>query len=61
MLDPTGAPIAIGGLWGLSFAGDNASSGQATTLYFTAGANHEADGIFGSLTATGSEQRGNTE
>ena len=61
MLDPTGAPIAIGGLWGLSFAGDNANSGQATTLYFTAGANDEADGIFGSLTATSSEQRGNSE
>ena len=61
MLDPTGAPIAIDGLWGLSFGGDNANSGQATVLYFTAGANDENDGIFGTLTATSSEQRGNAE
>ena len=61
MLDPTGAPIAIGGLWGLSFGGENANSGLATELFFTAGANDEADGIFGKLTATPSEGRGNTE
>jgi uncharacterized protein (TIGR03118 family) len=61
MLDPTGAPIAIGGLWGLNFAGGNVNSGSATELYFTAGANDEADGIFGKLTATGTEQRGNSE
>jgi uncharacterized protein (TIGR03118 family) len=61
MLDPTGAPIAIGGLWGLSFGGDNTTSGPANELFFTAGANDEADGIYGSITATGSEQRGNSE
>jgi uncharacterized protein (TIGR03118 family) len=61
ILDPTGAPIAIGGLWGLSFGGENANSGLATELFFTAGANDEADGIFGKLTATPSEGRGNTE
>jgi len=61
LLDPTGAPIAIGGLWGLSFGGDNTNSGLATELYFTAGANDENDGIYGKITATGSEQRGNSE
>jgi uncharacterized protein (TIGR03118 family) len=61
LLDPTGAPIVIGGLWGLSFGGGNTNSGLANELYFTAGANDEADGIFGKLSATGSEQRGNSE
>lgn len=68
LLDSTGAPLAIGGLWGLSFGGDttatataNANNGLATELFFTAGANDEADGIFGKITATGSEQRGNAE
>ena len=61
MLDPNGAAIAIDGLWGLSFGGDNPNSGMSTVLFFTAGPNDESDGIFGSLTATGSEQRGNSE
>jgi uncharacterized protein (TIGR03118 family) len=61
LLDSSGLPIAIGGLWGLSFGGDNTNSGQATELFFTAGANDEADGIFGSIIATSSEQRGNSE
>jgi uncharacterized protein (TIGR03118 family) len=60
-LDQTGAPIAIGGLWGLSFGGENANSGLATELFFTAGANDEADGIYGKITATSTEQRGNSE
>jgi uncharacterized protein (TIGR03118 family) len=60
-LDQNGAPIAIGGLWGLSFGGENANSGLATELFFTAGANDEADGIFGKITATSTEQRGNSE
>jgi len=61
LLDPTGSPIAIGGLWGLSFGGGNTNSGLANELYFTAGANDENDGIFGKLTATNTEQRGNSE
>jgi uncharacterized protein (TIGR03118 family) len=60
-LDPTGAPVAIDGLWGLTFGGGNANSGSATVLYYTAGPNDEANGVFGSITATNSEQRGNSE
>jgi uncharacterized protein (TIGR03118 family) len=59
--DPLGQPLSIDGLWGLSFAGDGTNSGLATELYFTAGANDENDGIFGKITATSSEQRGNAE
>jgi uncharacterized protein (TIGR03118 family) len=61
LLDQNGSPIAIGGLWGLSFGGENANSGPATELFFTAGANDENDGIFGTITATSTEQRGNSE
>src|SRR5262249_37765970 len=48
--DPAGTPIAIDGLWGLSF-GNNGTAGSSGTLFFTAGINDEADGLFGSLTA----------
>ncbi|HKV81798.1 MAG TPA: TIGR03118 family protein [Candidatus Sulfotelmatobacter sp.] len=61
LLDSTGAPLTIGGLWALSFGGDNLTSGLATALFFTAGANDEADGIYGMLTPTSTEQRGNSE
>ena len=61
LLDPTGNPLWIGGLWGLSFGGDNTTSGLANQLFFTAGANDEANGIYGMITATSSEQRGNSE
>jgi uncharacterized protein (TIGR03118 family) len=46
--DSGGAPIVIDGLWSVTFGGALASS--ADTLYFTAGPNGEADGIFGTLT-----------
>lgn len=46
---PNGRPIAIDGLWALSFGTFAASDGD--TLYFTAGPNDEADGLFGKLTA----------
>lgn len=48
--DPAGQPISIDRLWGLVF-GNGVSLGDAHTLYFTAGPNSEADGIFGKLTA----------
>ena len=45
---PGGGPIAIDGLWGLRFA--PATPGATpNTLFFTAGLNHEADGLFGTL------------
>ncbi len=52
MEDATGNPIMIPGLWALSFGGDNAKSGPANSLYFTAGVN----GLFGTLTADATDQ-----
>jgi uncharacterized protein (TIGR03118 family) len=46
---PRGGPITIDGLWGLRFAPQTAGAGP-NTLFFTAGLNHEADGLFGTLT-----------
>ncbi|MFY9747725.1 MAG: TIGR03118 family protein [Acidobacteriaceae bacterium] len=48
--DSTNTPIAIDGLWGLSF-GSGGTSGPANTLYFTAGPDGENHGLFGTLTA----------
>jgi uncharacterized protein (TIGR03118 family) len=45
-----GNPIHIDGLWALAF-GNDATAGPATTLFFTAGIDHETNGLFGSLTA----------
>lgn len=61
LLDAQGNPLMIDGLWALSFGGDAGHSGLATELFFTAGPNDESDGLFGKLTATPSEQRGNAE
>jgi uncharacterized protein (TIGR03118 family) len=46
-----GKPLAIDGLWGL-IPGNGGSGGAADTLYFSAGTNAEADGLFGALTYT---------
>src|SRR6478735_1119675 len=46
---PDGGPITIDGLWGLRFA-PTALNANPNALYFTAGLNHEADGLFGTLT-----------
>lgn len=46
--DANGNPIKIDGLWGLIF-GNGGAGGRADTLYFTAGINDEAHGLFGSL------------
>ena len=58
--DKTGQTLVIQGLWGISFGGDTTNNGLATTLYFTAGPNDEADGLFGNLTAA-SDQPGNSQ
>jgi uncharacterized protein (TIGR03118 family) len=47
--NPQGRPISIDGLWALYFGTFAASDGD--TLYFTAGPNHEADGLYGKITA----------
>ena len=59
--DTTGMPLSIGGLWAISFGGDSTINGTATTLFFSAGANDEADGILGQLTAVNTEQPGNSQ
>jgi uncharacterized protein (TIGR03118 family) len=48
--DLSGTPIAIDGLWGLTF-GNGGNGGRANTLYFTAGIEDEAHGLFGSIAA----------
>jgi uncharacterized protein (TIGR03118 family) len=55
LLDNGNQPIVIHGLWGLIF-GNGGAGGPVSTLYFSSGPNSEADGLFGSLTATDSSQ-----
>ena len=40
-------PIVIDGLWALSFAPSSATAVDSHRLYFTAGPEHETDGLFG--------------
>lgn len=42
-----GSPIVIDGLWGISFAPSSASTIPPTRLFFAAGPNDEANGLFG--------------
>jgi uncharacterized protein (TIGR03118 family) len=42
-------PLHIDGLWALGF-GNDAGAGPATTLFFNAGINDEAHGLFGTIT-----------
>jgi uncharacterized protein (TIGR03118 family) len=49
---PGGGPVTIDGLWGLRFAPATPGAGP-NTLFFTAGLNHEADGLFGTLAPDG--------
>ena len=61
LLNADGTTLVVDGLWALSFGGNAAANGSATELYFTAGPNDEENGLFGKITATAAEQRGNTE
>ena len=47
--NPDNSLITIDGLWSLTF-GNDAGAGPANTLFFTAGINHEQDGLFGTIT-----------
>ena len=49
---PSGGPIVIDGLWGLRFA-PATPGGAPNTLFFTAGINDEADGLFGTIVPNG--------
>jgi uncharacterized protein (TIGR03118 family) len=58
LLDASDAPIAISGLWGIDV--DNRGSNEATpstgpALFFAAGINGYADGLFGTLTPLAAE------
>lgn len=48
--DASNNPITIDGLWDIAF-GSGGNSGPATSLFFSAGINDEADGLFGTITA----------
>jgi uncharacterized protein (TIGR03118 family) len=60
MLNPDGSVLTIDGLWGLGF-GNGGASGPGNSLFFTAGPNGEANGLFGTLTALPSELNENDE
>ncbi len=45
-----GHPLIIDGLWALAFGSDEAVNGAPNELFFTAGPNGEADGLFGKIT-----------
>jgi uncharacterized protein (TIGR03118 family) len=49
---PGGGPVAIDGLWGLRFSPATPGAGP-NTLFFTAGLNDEADGLFGTIVPNG--------
>lgn len=46
--DSHGNPLVLDGLWNITF-GNGVNGGFADSLYFTAGLNHESDGLLGSL------------
>jgi uncharacterized protein (TIGR03118 family) len=46
--DPMGNPFAMPGLWGIAFGNDH-SSQPHNTLFFAAGVNDEADGVYGRI------------
>ena len=48
LTDPDGEPIVIPGLWALK-VGNGGNGGDSSTVYFTAGLDHENHGLFGSL------------
>ncbi len=58
--NPDDTVLTIDGLWALAF-GNGAAAGPSTTLYFSAGSDHESHGLFGTLTAVATEQDGDVE
>jgi len=58
--NPDDSLVTIDGVWSLAF-GNGATAGPATTLFFTAGLDDEAHGLFGTLTPVASEQDGDEE
>ena len=56
--DANGTPIVIDGLWGIAF-GNGETAGFKNTLFFAAGINGEANGLFGTLKASGEADSNN--
>jgi uncharacterized protein (TIGR03118 family) len=54
MLNASGSTLVIPGLWGIEF-GNDGSAGSPLSLYFAAGINGYADGLFGTLTPLAAE------
>jgi hypothetical protein len=60
LLDASGKPLAINGIWTLSPgnvspSNNDAASAPAAEIYFTAGPNHVPGGLFGYLTAVSTD------
>jgi uncharacterized protein (TIGR03118 family) len=55
--DEDGQPIVIDGLWALVFGPGNDVAGPRDALFFTAGINGEADGLFGKITRVVENER----
>jgi uncharacterized protein (TIGR03118 family) len=58
--NPNDSLLFIDGLWSLTF-GNGGPAGPATTLFFSAGPDHETHGLFGTLTPVAAEQDGSVE
>lgn len=56
LIGPDNNPFHADGLWAIAFGGDGAGNGPATSLFFTAGIDHETNGIFGKITAVENTQ-----
>jgi uncharacterized protein (TIGR03118 family) len=54
VLNADGSAVNIDGLWALVF-GNGGASGPGSTLFFTAGPDHETNGLFGTLTPVTAE------
>ena len=58
--NPDDSILTIDGLWSLTF-GNGGNAGPSTTLFFSAGPDHESHGLFGTLTPVVTEQTGAVE
>jgi len=58
--NPDGSTLLIDGLWSLRF-GNDGNAGPASKLFFTAGPDHETNGLFGTLTPVAAEALADTQ
>jgi uncharacterized protein (TIGR03118 family) len=61
MKDSEGAPIVNGSLWDMAFGGGGAQSGDANTMYITAGLTNEMHGLFAAITANATPPAGTAD